>query len=233
MPLRTLNEKIIRCELCPRLVRWREEVAEEKVARFTEWNYWGKPVPSFGDRRAELLIVGLAPAAHGANRTGRMFTGDRSGEWLYRTLHKFGFATKPESLSRDDNLRLKRCYITAAVRCAPPGNKPSPEEFRNCRQYLLEELRLLTGVKVIVGLGKLAFDTVFDASRELERTTLKKRPAFRHQAEYMLNAYQTLIASFHPSQQNTFTRRLTQPMFDGVFRRARKILDANRIPTNG
>ena len=233
MDLTSLNAKIVNCRLCPRLVQWRKQIAEEKVARFSEWSYWGRPVPSFGDSGAELLIVGLAPAAHGANRTGRMFTGDRSGEWLYRTLHKFGFTTKPESHSRDDGLRLEGCYITAAVRCAPPGNKPLPGEFRNCRPYLLEELRLLTRVKVIVGLGKLAFDTAFDAFRGLERTAMSKRPDFRHGAEYALNSDQMLIASFHPSQQNTFTGRLTQPMFDSVFRRARKLLDINRTTTHG
>ena len=233
MDLTSLNAKIINCKLCPRLVHWRKQIAEEKVARFSEWNYWGKPVPSFGDSRSELLIVGLAPAAHGANRTGRMFTGDRSGEWLYRTLHKFGFATKPVSHSRDDGLRLEGCYITAAVRCAPPANKPLPGEFRNCRQYLLEELRLLTRVKVIVGLGRLAFDTAFDAFRVLERTALTKRPDFRHGAEYTLNGEQTLMASFHPSQQNTFTGRLTQPMFDSVFRRTEAILNSYRTGTDG
>ena len=233
MSLSSLNEKIIRCQLCPRLVEWRKQIAGEKVARFSEWDYWGKPVPSFGDCRAQLLIVGLAPAAHGANRTGRMFTGDRSGEWLYRTLYTFGFASKPDSIAREDGLTLKNCYITAAVHCAPPGNKPLPAEFRNCGAYLLEELRLLNNVRVIIGLGKLAFESVFDAAREMDLTALVKRPAFFHGAEYSLSDDCMLIASFHPSQQNTFTGKLTQPMFDAVFRRAKKILELQKARTNG
>ena len=210
--------------MCPRLVSWREKVAEEKVARFREWTYWGKPVPSMGDPDARLLIVGLAPAAHGGNRTGRMFTGDRSGDWLFGTLHKFGFADRPASASRDDGLNPIDCYITASARCAPPQNKLLPAELRNCRGYFLQEIRLLRRVRVIVALGKIAFDTAFDSFRELQLTSLEKRPVFGHGAECRLNGHQTLIASYHPSQQNTFTGRLTQAMFGAVFRRARSII---------
>jgi len=201
-------------------------VAKERVARFIDSDYWGKPVPSFGDPRARLLIVGLAPAAHGGNRTGRMFTGDRSGDWLYRALYKYGFASRAESLSSTDGMRLLDCYITASARCAPPQNKLLPTELRNCRPYLLQELRLLGRLSVIVALGKIAFDTVFQSFRELELTSLQVRPPFKHGAEYALNLHQTLLASYHPSQQNTFTGKLTGPMFHGVFRRARSLLDA-------
>ncbi len=219
-----LNRTITACRLCPRLVEWRERVAGEKVARFADQTYWGKPVPGFGDPLARLLIVGLAPAAHGANRTGRIFTGDRSGEWLYRTLHKFGFASQAESVSRTDGMQLHDCYITATVRCAPPLNKPLPEETRNCRAFLLHELDLLQNVRVVVGLGKIAHDAIFNAYSATGRTTLTKRPAFKHDGETRLNDNVLLIASYHPSQQNTFTGKLTQKMFDAVFRRSREYL---------
>jgi uracil-DNA glycosylase family 4 len=222
--LLALQNTIIRCDKCPRLVRWREDVARAKAPRFSEENYWGKPVPSFGDPNARLLIVGLAPAAHGGNRTGRMFTGDRSGDWLYRALHKFGFASQAGSVSREDGLELRDCYITASARCAPPQNKLLRKELHNCRPYLLKEIQLLNEVQVVVALGKVAFDTVFDAFRELELTSLPKRPVFGHDKEYRLNERQILIASFHPSQQNTFTGKLTEKMFDGVFERAKKYL---------
>jgi len=222
--LQQLNHSIITCRLCPRLVEWREKVAEEKVARFKEERYWGKPVPGFGDENARLLIVGLAPAAHGANRTGRMFTGDRSGEWLYRTLHKFGFASQPESNSRDDDMTLNDCYISATLRCAPPLNKPLPEETRNCRPFFLRELELLSNVCVIIALGKIAHDAVYDSFLTLKKTSLTKRPAFGHNASVQLNDRVTLLASYHPSQQNTFTGKLTQKMFDGVFIEAKKYL---------
>jgi uracil-DNA glycosylase family 4 len=227
--LQKLQRKITRCKRCPRLVAWREEVARTKVFRFDDWTYWGKPVPGFGDPNAQLLIVGLAPAAHGANRTGRMFTGDRSGEWLYRTLHKFGFASQPDSVSRDDRLQLAYCYITAAVRCAPPKNKPLPIEMQNCRPFLLDELQLLKNVKVIVALGKIASDTIYEAFRSLEWTVLQRKPLFGHGKEYQLNDHQILLCSFHPSQQNTFTGRLTQKMFEGIFRRAQKLLQQENI----
>jgi uracil-DNA glycosylase family 4 len=219
--LPAIQRKVIACRLCPRLVEWRERVAREKVARFSGWTYWGKPVPGMGDPDARLLIVGLAPAAHGGNRTGRMFTGDRSGDWLYETLHRYGFATQASSTSKTDGLRLIDCYITASARCAPPQNKLLPAELHNCRPYLLEEIRLLGKVRVIIALGKVAFDTVFNAFRELDMTTLARRPRFSHGAEAALNGAQLLIASYHPSQQNTFTGKLTRRMFEGVFQRAR------------
>jgi uracil-DNA glycosylase family 4 len=222
--LEHLQDKIVRCRLCPRLVRWREKVAREKTARFKDWQYWGKPNPSFGDPKARLLLVGLAPAAHGGNRTGRMFTGDRSGDWLYRTLHKFGFANQPASISRDDGLKLTDCYITATCRCAPPANKLLPQEILNCRPFLLREIELVDRVKVVVGLGKVGFDNAFNAYRDFGLTSSKARPKFAHGARYRLNDRVTLVASFHPSQQNTFTGKLTQPMFDAVFRKARGLI---------
>ena len=226
----TLHADVIQCRKCIRLVRWREKVAKVKTARFSDWEYWGKPVPGFGDPRARMLIVGLAPGAHGANRTGRMFTGDSSGNWLYGTLHKFGFASRLLSLSRTDGMKLRDCYITAALRCAPPANKPTANELRNCNAFFLDELRILYNIRIIVALGKVAFDTVIDAYRELHMTTLTKRPEFRHGLEIPLNYRQVLIASYHPSQQNTFTGKLTHTMFDTVFRRAKKILETKRRP---
>ncbi len=223
--LDSLQQKIVACRACPRLVAWREKVARDRVARFRDSVYWGKPVPSLGDPDARLLIVGLAPAAHGGNRTGRMFTGDRSGDWLYETLHRYGFASQAASTSTADGLRLIDCYITASARCAPPQNKLLPAELRNCRPYLIQELCLLKKVRVIVALGKVAFDTVLNVFRELEITSLPRRPQFSHGEEVVLNKNQFLIASYHPSQQNTFTGKLTKHMFDGVFHRARtKIL---------
>ena len=221
----SLQENIIACRKCLRLVRWREKIAKEKVARFKDWNYWGKPVPSFGDPNARLLVVGLAPAAHGANRTGRMFTSDKSGSLLYPTLHKFGFANQPASFSRDDGLRLNDCYITAVVRCAPPQNKPTPKELANCRPYLLEELQLLTSLRVIVGLGKLAFDAVFRSLKELKIAAIKSKPAFGHSVVVPVAPDLFLVGSYHPSQQNTFTGKLTEAMFVDVFRKAKKILE--------
>ncbi|MEW6061053.1 MAG: uracil-DNA glycosylase [Bacteroidota bacterium] len=222
--LSSLNKKIITCRVCPRLVAWRENVAVTKTKRFAHWNYWGKPVPGFGDPTAQLLLVGLAPAAHGGNRTGRMFTGDESGNWLYRALHKAGFANQPESISRDDGLKLTNCYITATCRCAPPKNKLLPQEIKNCRPFILQEFTLLKNLHVIIGLGKIGFDTAFDCARKLGLTELTSRPKFSHGAIVNLNPSLTLIGSYHPSQQNTFTGTLTEPMFDEVFRKAKKIL---------
>lgn len=226
--LAQLNQQIIGCRLCPRLVEWREQVAREKVRRFADQEYWGRAVPSFGDHDARLLIVGLAPAAHGANRTGRMFTGDRSGDWLYRALHRAGFANQPTSTDRRDGLKLNDCYITAAIHCAPPENKPQPDELRNCRPFLLDEIKLLAQVRVVVGLGRLAFDTAFDAlvkdrdgSAQSKKT---RRPKFSHGSECALTDDLTLIGSFHPSQQNTFTGRLTEEMLDRIFQRARELI---------
>lgn len=222
--LACVQQQIIICRDCPRLVAWRERTAQEKTRRFRDWAYWGKPVPGFGDPNARLLIVGLAPAAHGANRTGRMFTGDRSGDWLYRALHRFGFANQPTSIHRDDGLQLTDCYITAALRCAPPGNKPSSEEIKNCRPFLLREMELLTNLQVTLALGRIAFDAAFTAFQQLGRASSARRPKFGHGAEYRLNERLTLIASFHPSQQNTFTGRLTESMFHAVFQRIRELL---------
>jgi uracil-DNA glycosylase family 4 len=226
--LQSIQREVIACRRCPRLVRWRERVARKKTKRFQEWEYWGKPNPSFGDPRAQLLLVGLAPAAHGGNRTGRMFTGDRSGDWLYGTLHKFGFANQPTSVSRDDDLGLHDCYITATCRCAPPQNKLLPTEILNCRPFLLRELRLLERVKVVIGLGKVGFDSAVRCFTELGWSSFDRIPKFGHGVEYHLNKKVALLGSFHPSQQNTFTGRLTHPMFDSVFRRALDIIQDKR-----
>lgn len=217
-----LQEQIINCARCPRLVEWREKVAREKVRRFADQPYWGRPVPSMGDARARLLVLGLAPAAHGGNRTGRVFTGDRSGEWLFRALYRAGFANQPISIHRGDGLKLIDCYITAAIHCAPPENKPLPEEMRNCRPYLLSELEALDCLRVVVALGRIAFDTAL-ASIGLSENA--PRPKFAHGAEVCLRSGITLVASFHPSQQNTFTGKLTEAMLDGVFSRARALID--------
>lgn len=226
--LASIQLEVIVCRRCPRLVRWRERVAREKTRRFQDWDYWGKPVPSFGDPRAQLLLVGLAPAAHGGNRTGRMFTGDRSGDWLYRALYKSGFTNQTESVSRDDGLRLTNCYITATCRCAPPANKLLPVEIRRCRPFLLRELHVLKNLKVVIGLGKVGFDSAVNSFIEMGRSTFVKRPKFGHGVEYKLTDDITLLGTYHPSQQNTFTRRLTEPMFDQVFRRAAALIGGAR-----
>jgi uracil-DNA glycosylase family 4 len=215
------------CRRCPRLVAWREAVANDKVKRFALDTYWGKPVPSFGDVNARVLVVGLAPAAHGANRTGRMFTGDRSGEWLYRALHKAGFASQPESISRDDGLTLTNCLISAVVRCVPPANKPTPDEVANCRPYLIHDIRSLSELTVIIGLGKIAFDAAWDVALPVfnpEPVPKLKRPVFGHGAAVQIPNGPWLLGSYHPSQQNTFTGKLTEPMFDAVFAEANRLL---------
>ena len=200
-------------------------MAREKVARFSSRDYWGKPVPGFGDPDARVLIVGLAPAAHGANRTGRMFTGDRSGEWLYRALYKFGFSSRETSDSLDDGMKLKGCYITAIARCAPPANKPLPQEIENCKPYLLTEISILERVKVIVSLGKVSFDRTIASLIELGIAEFARRPKFGHGVKVQVNESVTIVASYHPSQQNTFTGKLTRPMFDAIFREARKLAE--------
>ena len=202
-------------------------MATEKTPRFVDEGYWGKPLPGFGDPKARLLIVGLAPAAHGGNRTGRMFTGDRSGDWLFRALHKAGFANQPTSLHKDDGLKLKDCYITATLRCAPPLNKPLPREIENCRSFLREEFSLLKNVRVILALGRIGFDSAVWLCKEFELQYFERKPKFFHQAEYELLDNRLLITSFHPSQQNTFTGRLTEQMFNAVFRRARNFISNN------
>lgn len=222
--VRQLQSELPNCRLCPRLNQWQEKIARDKVARFRQWDYWGKPIPSLGKANARLLVVGLAPAAHGANRTGRMFTGDRSGAWLYHTLHKYGFASQPYSLQRNDQLRLIDCYITAVLHCPPPLNKPNLEEISNCRPYLQLERKKLTKVRVVLALGRLAFDSVWKLDQNPNKPS---RPHFRHGLEVKLDNNRMLIVSFHPSQQNTFTGKLTQSMFDSVFRRIREIIDAS------
>jgi uracil-DNA glycosylase family 4 len=224
--IETLQQEIITCRRCPRLVEWREEVAENPPARFRGEEYWARPVPSFGDQEARLLIVGLAPGAHGSNRTGRMFTGDRSGQWLFRALHKAGFASQPTWQSRDDGLQLHDCWITATIHCAPPANKPLLEEIANCRPFLLREMALLKNVRVLLGLGKIGFDAAFDVARAVEWTSLKTRPKFAHGAQAQLNENLVLLGTFHPSQQNTFTGKLTEPMLDAIFNRVNEILSS-------
>ena len=223
--IQALQEQLVQCELCPRLVEWRTRIATEKVRRFAHQEYWGKPVPSLGNADAKLLIVGLAPAAHGGNRTSRIFTGDRSGDWLYAALYRAGFANQPTSVHRDDGLKLIDSYITAIIHCAPPANKPLPVEISNCRSFLLRELDLLKRVRVIMALGKVAFDGVINNVGLADSHGGSKRPQFTHGVECELQGGRTLIASFHPSQRNTFTGKLTQSMFDAVFSRARELVD--------
>jgi len=212
-----------------RLVQWREKIAVEKTKRFREWEYWGKPVPGFGDSQAELWIVGLAPAAHGANRTGRMFTGDRSGDWLYRALFKAAFANQSESVGRDDGLKLKNCYISALARCAPPKNKPTKEEFANCNNYLSKELHYLQNIKIILCLGQLAFNYIIILLNEKGLGQLRPRPKFQHGFTIKINKDLQLVASYHPSQQNTFTGKLTEKMFSTVFEKINQhINNANK-----
>jgi len=222
--LARLEQEIPTCRKCPRLVAWRERVAREKVRRFADWEYWGRPVPGFGDPEARLMIIGLAPAAHGANRTGRIFTGDRSGDWLYRALHKAGFANQPTSEQVGDGLRLTDCFVTAAVRCAPPDNRPTREEFAACHPYLARELTLLPRVRVLVGLGRIGFDDALRTAAEARGARWQRKPAFGHGACHELGEGLWLLGSFHPSQQNTFTGKLTEPMFDAVFERVRSLL---------
>jgi uracil-DNA glycosylase len=220
-----LNRKVIECRKCPRLVRWRESCAATPPRRYLGQNYWAKPLPGFGDPNARLLIVGLAPAAHGGNRTGRMFTGDRSGDWLFGALYEAGFASQPTSQHRDDGLRLKDCYITAAVHCAPPLNKPSRTEFNRCRPYLVQELTLLRGrIAAVIVLGRIAFDAYLKATEESGTAIPKPRPRFAHGVSVRLPDGTVLICSYHPSQQNTFTGKLTQAMFRAVFQQARAAL---------
>jgi len=214
--LARVTAEIVDCSRCPRLVTWREQVATEKRASYAGEEYWGRPVPGFGDPRARLLVVGLAPAAHGGNRTGRVFTGDRSGDWLYGALFRAGYANQPTSVSRDDGLVLTDAYVAAAVRCAPPANKPTPEERDTCLPYLEREWALLREVRVVVVLGSFAYQVVAGM------TGLRPRPRFGHGVEVELPDGKTLICSYHPSQQNTFTGVLTEPMFDAIFSRARQ-----------
>ena len=231
--LEKLQDTVIQCRKCPRLVAYLKEVSERKPKRYRDWDYWSKPLPSFGDPDARVLIVGLAPAAQGGNRTGRMFTGDRSGEWLFNALYQFGFANQPNSLRRDDGFELDDCYITATIRCAPPKNKPLPEEIENCRPYFLEELDLLKNIEVLVPLGQIAFTQTLKSLRlkGFEIPSL----SFGHGKIYSLRtsnsvrnadlrSLRTLITTYHPSQQNTQTGKLTRPMFHKIFKMVRKKL---------
>jgi uracil-DNA glycosylase len=224
-PLARQNEQIVQCTLCPRLRAYCREVARVKKREFRDWTYWGRPVPGFGDPNASLLIVGLAPAAHGANRTGRMFTGDSSGQWLYEALYRYRFANQPESLSRDDGLTLSDCYITAAARCAPPGNKPAPEELANCRGFLEHDIALLTRVRVVLALGRVACDAWLRAAGWWESLQARDRPTFGHGREAALPDGRVLLCSFHPSRQNTNTGKLTREMWYAIFARAKRLVE--------
>ena len=212
--LTRLEADVVECRACPRLVEWRERVATEKRAAYRDEDYWGRPVPGFGDPDARIVVLGLAPAAHGANRTGRVFTGDRSGDWLYRAMYRAGLSTQAEAVSADDGLELTGAWVTAAVKCAPPENKPTTAERDACRPFLEAELALLANVRVVVCLGSFGFQA---AVRHFD---VRPRPVFGHAAEVPLEGGPTLLCSFHPSQQNTFTGRLTEPMLDAVFARA-------------
>jgi uracil-DNA glycosylase family 4 len=222
--LRTLDREIVACRACPRLVEWREQVAAEKRAAFRADTYWGRAVPGFGDPKARVLVAGLAPAAHGANRTGRVFTGDRSGDFLYASLFRTGFANQPTSVAADDGLELRDLYITAAVRCAPPANKPTPDERDRCLPFMARELALLSSVQVIVVLGAFAYEAVGRVLAAADAPLPTPRPKFGHLVE-VPTARGVVLGCFHPSQQNTFTGKLTEPMIDDVFLRARAIAD--------
>lgn len=223
--LEGIRDEVVACRACPRLVEWRERAAREKVARFAQEPYWGRPVPGFGDPRARVMVLGLAPAAHGGNRTGRIFTGDRSGDFLFAGLHRAGFANQPTSVSREDGLELRDLYVTAVNRCAPPGNKPTPEERDECLPFLVRELRALPRVRTIVALGEVAWDGALRALAQLG-STRKPRPRFGHGAEAELGPY-VLLGCYHPSQQNTFTGTLTPAMLDAVIEHARAIASAS------
>jgi uracil-DNA glycosylase family 4 len=214
------NAEVVACRACPRLVAWRQQVAREKRAAFATEEYWGRPVPGFGDPNARVLIVGLAPAAHGGNRTGRIFTGDRSGDWLFASLYRCGFASQAASVHKDDGLKLSGAYITASVRCAPPANRPTPDERDRCRPYLLRELEILDCARVAVALGAFAWDVLLRTIGEMGVPRPQPKPRFGHGVEVALGSLH-LIGCFHPSQQNTFTGKLTEPMLDEVFRVAR------------
>jgi len=223
--LQSIAEEVCACRKCPRLVKYREKVAREKRRAYREWEYWGRGVPGIGDPRAELFILGLAPAAHGGNRTGRVFTGDRSGDFLYKALHKAGFANQPTSLHREDELELRRAYIAAAVRCAPPGNKPLPIEMHNCREYLKRELEILQP-KVILALGKIAWDAYLEMLKQDGKIASRAAYKFAHGAEVgIASDLPRLFGVYHPSQQNTQTRRVTEAMYARVLKRVRSFLD--------
>jgi uracil-DNA glycosylase family 4 len=214
-----LEREVVACRTCPRLVEWREQVAAEKRASYRDHEYWGRPIPGFGDPRARIVVLGLAPAAHGANRTGRVFTGDRSGDWLFRAMYRAGLANQPESVSADDGLELTDAWVTAAVKCAPPANKPLPVERDACAPFLERELAALTAMRVVVCLGGFGYQAA------TAHFGVRPRPKFGHGVEVGIEDGPTLLSSFHPSQQNTFTKRLTEPMLDAIFQRAVELAD--------
>ena len=216
--LSELERRVVSCRRCPRLVEWRERVAREKRVAFRGERYWARPLPGFGDPSARVYVLGLAPAAHGGNRTGRIFTGDRSADWLWASMHRTGFASQPSSVHPDDGLSALGAFVAAAVRCAPPANRPLPAERDNCLPYAAEELELLRDVRVLMCLGGFAWDAALRLT-----SAARPRPRFAHQAEHRLEDGRTLLGCYHPSQQNTFTRRLTEPMLDSVFLRAREL----------
>ncbi|MGI8593323.1 MAG: uracil-DNA glycosylase [Solirubrobacteraceae bacterium] len=230
--LSKLEREVVACRRCPRLVAWREEVARVKRAAFADHEYWGRPLPGFGDASAPVYVLGLAPAAHGGNRTGRIFTGDRSGDWLFAALHRAGFANQPHSVWRDDGLALRDCFIAAAVRCAPPANRPTPTERDACLPYAVRELELMESVRVVVCLGGFAWDAALRLRAALGEPAPRPRPRFGHGAELAGERF-TLLGCFHVSQQNTFTGRLTEPMLDDVFARAREIADPSGPSATG
>jgi uracil-DNA glycosylase len=220
--LAALEAQVTECRRCPRLVEWRELVAREKRAAFADQDYWGRPVPGFGDPDARILVFGLAPAAHGGNRTGRVFTGDRSGDWLFAAMYRNGLANQPTSVTADDGLRLSGAWVTAAVRCAPPANRPTPQERDNCLPWTVAELRLIPDVRVIVCLGSFAWDAALRVRAALGEPIPRPKPRFGHGAELAAERL-PMLGCFHPSQQNTFTGKLTQEMLDDVFARAREM----------
>jgi len=224
--LNALHRAVVACTRCPRLRSYCLEVARTRKRAYQDWKYWGKPVPGFGDPQARLWIVGLAPAAHGGNRTGRVFTGDSSGDWLFEALHRFGFANQPESWSREDGLELSDCYISASARCAPPANRPLPAEIANCASYMVAELALLQRVRIVVTLGRIAHETWLRNSGWWDRLPARERPPFGHGKLAVLPDAVSLLSSFHPSRQNTNTGKLTRAMWYGIFRRARHLLEA-------
>lgn len=232
MSLESLDTELLACRKCPRLVAWREEVARLKRRAFRDWEYWGRPVPGFGDPQARLMAVGLAPGAHGSNRTGRMFTGDASGDFLYLALYRAGFANQPESHRRADGLALNNIFITAVCRCAPPANKPSPQEMANCQPYLAREIEIIQP-KILVALGRVAFERILRIINDGHPTLVNPSllVTFAHSAAYQLMTGHWFLCSFHPSRQNTQTGRLTAEMFDTVWAKARQLLDATSQPT--
>ena len=228
--LARVSRDVVACERCPRLRRWCRHIARVKVRRFRDEAYWGRPVPGFGDPGARLLVVGLAPAAHGGNRTGRVFTGDRSGDFLFAALHRAGFASQPTSIRRADGLRLRNCYVTPVARCAPPANKPTPAEIGRCREYLAREWALLRQVRAVLVLGRVAMDGFLAMLRESGLGLGERRPHFAHGAVHELGPGLRLFCSYHPSQQNTFTGRLTARSFDAVLRKVRRHLEEPPTP---